>query len=246
MSHLAEYLKESANTTSRESLIAHRALYDFKLAAARSGYDLRVFLPDVDRDGYDVVLEDGDTLFHVQFKATIKRSAPVTNVHKGLLRPPIHSCMEFGFERSPEGVGLGGGIVQCVIAERSGADLSVKYRYADVRTLLGYHWGLLKCPDRKDCDAIFHSLTTGSRSERIDIKSKFLVTPKDVDSLLGLMGLHSTSGSQWNHVMHSLGKATNGGGPRNATEVVSGRDAASEELLKLVQLSARRVTGKVR
>ncbi len=234
MSKLEDYLRAPANTTSRESLVAHRALFDFKVAGARRGYDLRVYLPDVDRDGYDVVLEDGDSMFHVQFKATVNASSPVTNIHKGLLRPSILSCDAFGFPASPYGVGLGGGIVQSVLSVSNG-ELQIEYRYADIRSLLCFHWELRAGPDRDDVDALMNSLQTGVGSERIDIKSGFLVKPRSVDCLLALMGLHSTSDSQWPSMMHALGVATGGRGPRDANDAKPQRTVVEEAIANLIE-----------
>lgn len=59
-SRLAQYLREAANSVGREKTFNYRLYFDLKLAAALGNYHLQVFQPDVDKDGYDLVLEDGN------------------------------------------------------------------------------------------------------------------------------------------------------------------------------------------
>jgi hypothetical protein len=55
---LSEYFKDSANLVTRERIYFHKIAFDLELAAARKGYHLQLFEPEVDRDGFDIVLND--------------------------------------------------------------------------------------------------------------------------------------------------------------------------------------------
>jgi hypothetical protein len=54
------FLEAKVNSVSRERIFHNKLFFDLKLAAARAGYHLSVFEPEVDRDAFDVFLDDGD------------------------------------------------------------------------------------------------------------------------------------------------------------------------------------------
>ena len=58
---LKQFLNAPINSKTRERIFFNRLYFDIKLAAARRGYSLTVFEPEVDREGFDVVLDDADT-----------------------------------------------------------------------------------------------------------------------------------------------------------------------------------------
>lgn len=233
MSSLISYLTAPANTTSREVLLAHRTIYELKLAAARRGYDLRTFVPDVDRDGYDVVLDDGDTSVRIQLKATFNDAAAPPEIHKGLIRPTMYACDELGFESSPTGVGMGGGVLQQIV-HVDGDDLQLSYRYTDVRILLAFHWELRSGPRRDARDNVIRSLKEGSGSSRVTLQPSLMVTPKNSDCLLALMGLHSNAESHWHGSFLRLARETRGQGPRDANDLPHLQNEAREALDALI------------
>lgn len=235
MTELRRFLSTDANTTSREVTLAHRTLFDLKIAAARRGYDLRAFAPDVDRDGYDIVLEDGDNLVRLQLKATLDEGASATNVHKALLRPRLHSCRTLGFEQSPYGVGLGGGILQTV-ADVSENDVVLRYRYTDAHILVAFEWGVVDGPRSDARNRIMGELREGIGSERVSLTPSMMLVPKSTDALLALMGLHSTVSSGWPNVLEQIGTETRGNGPRDSDDVPHLVRAAFDELKELVVL----------
>src|ERR1043165_6959173 len=69
---VAEFCRMPANSVTRERIFFHKLYFDLKLAAARRGYALTLFEPEVDRDAYDVMLDDGDTQRRVQLKTVLK------------------------------------------------------------------------------------------------------------------------------------------------------------------------------
>ncbi len=65
---LETFLLEGENSRTKESLVNYRLFYDLKLAAALQGYDLSLYTPDVDRDGFDIILDDQDSVRKIQLK----------------------------------------------------------------------------------------------------------------------------------------------------------------------------------
>jgi hypothetical protein len=132
---LAEFYKNQAATHARESILKHRTISDLKHAAAARGYALEVYTSDVDHDGYDVALDDFDTIRKLQFKSVLVGGATSNwGVHRKLLRPQPHSVELFGYETSPVGSGQGGGVV---LQEFNSAkeEVSVVYSYCYIHTL---------------------------------------------------------------------------------------------------------------
>ena len=68
---LSEYFKDPGNLVTRERIYFHKIAFDLELAAARKGYHLQLFEPEVDRDGFDIVLNDHIWERHVQVKLVL-------------------------------------------------------------------------------------------------------------------------------------------------------------------------------
>jgi hypothetical protein len=108
-SRLPEFFDDSHNNTSREKMFFNRLYFDLKLAAAHSNYALSIFAPEVDRDGFDVSLDDGDLDRRFQLKTVLKTAGTNSwKIHKRLLRPSLEYAQSLGFPQSPGGIGLQG------------------------------------------------------------------------------------------------------------------------------------------
>src|SRR2546422_277113 len=111
-SSLASFLRAEKNSKPREFLLTSRVIHDLMVAAAARGYDLLVYAPTVDSDGFDLILDDRDRLLPLQLKSVI--SGGKTSewaIHRKLLRPELHEIEWFGFEPSQCGEGRGGGVL---------------------------------------------------------------------------------------------------------------------------------------
>ena len=204
MSDLRSFLKEAANTTARESLIGSRISYDLKLMAALRGYDLRIYTPDVDRDGFDIILDDKDRAVKIQLKTVLDDSTtPYWEIHKTMLRPSYEFCEALGFECSPEGTGIQGGII--LVELSPGIDsLDVTYYYTDILVITALHLRIVnKSPkiQEKTFRSFYRKIMSGTSHDKIDVRRSLFVKAKTPDHLLGLMGLHSTSHVGWFHLI---------------------------------------------
>jgi len=83
------FFRDSSNTTTREYMIACALQADLIEAAAKRGYHLQVYLPAVDRDGFDIIFGDGDSMVPIQLKSTIG-TAKTWDIHRSLFRPPYN------------------------------------------------------------------------------------------------------------------------------------------------------------
>lgn len=208
---LQKFLKAPENTRTRERIFFHRVYFDMKMAAARQGYHLGLFEPDVDRDGFDVVLDDRDSLRQFQLKSATRRSK--TNRWRTtlrFLRPTFEQIGRMHFEFSPRGEGRGGGIIVMLIDD-SREECPVTYLYTDLYVICSLWLGVLretkirpvnpKRPSRRAvAEQIMLQLHGGGIDGELILPRKVFLEAKSPASLLALMGFHSSEhGQTWAH-----------------------------------------------
>ena len=204
---LETYLFAPENSHSKESLINNRLFFDLKLAAAERGYFLNLYLPEVDKDGFDIILDDQDSLTKLQIK-TVMKKAPTTSwkVHKALLRPSLLCCEQLGFESSPTGTGYQGGVI--LIEIDTGNGFVVNYYYTDIIVLLGIREKIIKLkspPKQKTIDNLFSNLGEGVSHEKIAVNKSMFIKAKNPAGLLALMGLHNTENTSiWRYHIQTM------------------------------------------
>lgn len=199
-SRLASFLTAPENTHSREVLLRHLLVYDLRRAAACAGYDLHVFVPEVDHEGFDLVLNDGDTTARVQLKSTV--DAPTTRywkVQKGHFRSSPELCERLGFVPDLAGLGQGGGVI-ILDARTKDTALDVHYRYTDVWVLSAMYHQVIAADDQPKqpvLQKLWRELGDGRRRDTVNLPRSLFLRARDAETLLALIGLHSRYGSNW-------------------------------------------------
>ncbi len=216
-SRLSAFMMNPSNSRSREHILTTRAIYDLSLAAAASGYHLQTYSPVVDRDGFDLIIDDHDSIVPLQLKSRAG-SQSRWSVHRKLLRPQRRDCELFGFEESPEGEGLGGGVLLAHIEPHDSA-LDVTYYYTDVHILTAL-WQRVVDRNRSEDVAL--------RRLQIDLSADvagFVALPKAAfvranspDAVLALAGLHSRYNMAWRLNIRRLAGSANRGEPLDLPE----------------------------
>lgn len=202
---LADFLGDPMNSTSRERLLAHRLIYELKLASARAGVDLRVYEPDVDRDGFDLVLESEDALRKVQTKVVQQDAA--TNswcIHKGFLRPDPWFSEHHGLHPTVAGAGMNGAILVMNLAYPRD-ELQVTYWYFDMFVLTARELTLIPsgAANEKKILPFLGELSADPLRGRISVPSWMFVPVKDTDALLALLGMYSLRDRNWQHILRN-------------------------------------------
>jgi len=141
-SRLFTYLNAPDNSRTREALLRHRLAFDLCVAAARRGYALQVYSGEVDRDGFDIVLDDGDVLRKIQLKSVLS-STKAWMISKKLLLPEPRDVERLGFMPEQSSSGLGGGAVLQEVFVEPNDNLTVRYSYTDAALLRAFEAGLL-------------------------------------------------------------------------------------------------------
>lgn len=206
--NLDDYLKGHSNSVFREKLTNYRFFYEVKLAAARNESDIRIFIPEIDKDGYDVVLDDGDKIKPFQLKAKNKSSTTSEwEVSKSLLRPHPSNSSCLGFEESPEGEGNEGGFILVELTVNKDTIEAFEYYYTDTYILKAFEIGFLKPINstyQQNIETLMRELHSGSRREKIKLRKCNLVKVKSVDHLLALADIPSIYHNQWQSSFRSF------------------------------------------
>lgn len=199
---LKAFLSEPINSVTRERIFFNRLYYDLKLAAARRGYALTVFEPEVDRESYDIVLDDGDVERRFQLKTRMADSKTKTwEVTRRFIRP--HDLYGDRLNLAPADCGFGGGIVLIEI-NADKPEPTVSYSYTDwfiVQALEMRLWSEAVMPPKKKGPApdlrqatalkALKAIYQGSARDSVWLERRLFVRANSADSLLALMGFHS-------------------------------------------------------
>ncbi len=200
--NLRDFFAAPVNQTTRERIFFSRLSFDLKIAAARNGYHLHLYEPDVDRDGFDIVVEDEDTSRWFQTKAVLASAATKSwDIHAGLLWPTVDAGEAYG--RAPVEGGRGGGVILIEIDDTDHAG-NVVYWYTDYDIITAIAEGFLteqivvntgpgrpyKSARREANDALglIHS---SDRDKKVGVSRKLFVEMSSADALLAAMGMRT-------------------------------------------------------
>lgn len=205
MTGLQKFLVEPGNSRSREYLLTTRLVHELSVAAAARGYDLLVYLPTVDGDGFDVILDDRDRLVPIQVKSVIRGGKAASwSVHRSLIRPKAEESDLYGFEFPPSGAGRAGGVIVTTVAA---GDIAVQasYSYTDIDVLSALWLGLIRRsdPQKRRLERLRVELQKAP-SGVVKLSRSAFVTAASPEHLLALAGLHSRLETAWRLQLRSL------------------------------------------
>lgn len=200
-STLYRFLNHPSNSHAKEAILMHRLCFDLKVVAAARGYYLNTYWDDVDHDGFDLIFDDQDSLMKTQVKSVGAAAATnIWNIHKRILRPTFYQIDKLGFEASPQGEGVAGGVVLIRYRVEDDGRLEVDYLYTDLYVLLAFENGLIQRGHGSSRNAIktcLQQLREGLGSERLAVPRAAFVRAKSPAALLALLGLHGTLDHTW-------------------------------------------------
>lgn len=194
---LKQFLEQDGFSHDREAMLMHKLVFDCRLALAKRNSRLQVLTGEVDHDGFDVVFDDGDLGKRFQVKAAFGSTA-TWEIHKRLLRPTSDIADYFGYEASPEGIGLGGGVILQKVEVTLNGDLAVKYCYTDLDILRAFNLGIIKRKhgnSNKAVRGLFQALKQGYGT--ISIPRGAFLEARGPDELLALAGFNTSECGPW-------------------------------------------------
>jgi hypothetical protein len=206
-STLTSFLRAEKNSRPREFLLTCRVIHDLMVAAATRNYDLLVYTPTVDSDGFDIILDDRDRFLPLQIKSVMTggRTAQWA-IHRKLLRPEIHEIEWFGFEPSSCGEGRGGGVLLVEVTPHE-YTMDVTYLYTDLRILTAYCLDLISisAASKKRLSMLRSELAAASGG-KVNVPRSAFLKARSPEHLLALAGLHSRYTNSWPHLLYELAR----------------------------------------
>ncbi|WP_143057427.1 hypothetical protein [Nitrosomonas sp. Nm51] len=197
---MSKFYLDKKNTVTREYMFTCKLQFDLMEAAARRSYPLKVYLPTVDRDGFDIIFDDGISIIPIQLKATFDKKANNWNIHRNLYRPEKEQLPGFRLHSPSYHEGMGGGVIIIDVSVDEKNNTYVTYKYSDFLILHMLKEGLFKThnKDRYKLEKLYFSII-----DQLDGKFKLpryaFVEARTNDHLLALMGLSSTCNSMWRY-----------------------------------------------
>jgi hypothetical protein len=183
-------MKASGNSHARENIINHKLFYNLYIAAADKGYELEVYVPKTDHQGFDVVFSDKRKIQKVQIK-TVLFDAKTSNweIHSQLLRPSLFNCKKLGFSPNYSGVGVEGSVLLLKIEPKKD-DINIEYLYTDIYILNAFAMNLIKCdkPSAKNKKAL-KLIKLLSTNKKVKIPKDLFIKIKHSSALLCISGL---------------------------------------------------------
>lgn len=200
--NLRDFFAAPVNQTTRERIFFNRLSFDLKIAAARNGYHLHLYEPDVDRDGFDIVVEDEDDSRWFQTKAVLASADTASwDIHAGLLWPTVDAGEFYG--RAPVEGGRGGGVILIEIDDTAQAG-DVTYSYTDFDIITAISEGFLteqvavkEGPGRNPKSARLEAaetlerIDTADRGKKVRVSRKLFIEMTSADALLAAMGMRT-------------------------------------------------------
>lgn len=196
---LKEFLENPDFTHDRELMLMHKLIYDCRLVLARLEDRLQVFQGEVDHDGFDVMFDDRDQSKRFQVK-TVFGGTTSWNIHRSLLRPTAEWADYYGYDASPTGIGIGGGVILQEIDVRPADELLVHYSYTDLNIIRAFNLEIIKRPhaySQKTVVGLFQELRRGRGKETIPIARGAFVDAKGPAELLALAEFNTGVGGLW-------------------------------------------------
>jgi hypothetical protein len=199
---LSTFLKNDRKSTARELLLTSKVKYDLMVAAAASGYDLLVYEPTVDSEGFDLILDDRASMLPVQLKSKAGKKDR-WDIHRKLIRPHKSDLDAYGLHSPSHGSGRNGGIL--LIEARSntdGTDVAITYHYTDILIINLLASGVLKQKARFRSKAIglLHNISS-EIDGTFELPKWAFLEPKSTNDLLRLAGLSANDGNLWREHM---------------------------------------------
>lgn len=222
-SGIGQFLSSEHNSVSREVLFTHRITYELKLASAHSGFDLRVFRPDVDRDGFDLLLEQRSIVRLVQTKtvgARAKTSSWEVGCH--LLHPSRKRAERLGFTLPQIGLGDGlDGAVLAIVFDVVGDDIQVRYRVFDLSVAAAHAAELTGLGQKQvaQVESLLARLRNAKGLGRVRVPRWMFLDVPTAEGVLALLGMRTRFGESvaysalWSYALVNSGRSAGDGKP---------------------------------
>ncbi len=190
---IVDFLYEPRNSKVKESIFNDKLFCDLKLAAAKSKRRLQVFVPEVDMDGTDVVLELESNSRSMQLKTSKTAGAHSWEIHPHLILPKytlfgsLMSEICYGGP-APDTIGLGGGFILIQPVFENNEVSKVNYFFTDIALIYLFSEGIIDKKGYRACQKhASDSLTSAyknTKNEKMKVHMSSMIPLANKESLL--------------------------------------------------------------
>jgi hypothetical protein len=202
------------NSRLREAILNYRLFYDLKLAAAFKGYNLNIFIPDVDREGYDIIIDNECVIRKLQLKTVLKSvKTSEWDILKMILCPDDkfinlldsnvdNEFMNF-FYFSGDVVYrtfMPGGVILMELEPEDEDKLNVIYYYTDIFIISALKNAMVKrkpAIQENVLNKFIRKLKLLKPDQKKSVSKSFFVRVKSPGALLDLIGFCGKDGHPW-------------------------------------------------
>lgn len=209
---MKKYLKE--NTQIREDILNQKLFFDLKEASAMRKVHLKAFRSDVDVDGFDIIIDNNeDLLLKCQVKSRFDATTKYFGIHRIMLKPNHYVFAEFEFTAPIGCPSDNRGVIQ-IDGDVVNDKITTRYYYLDVYLLRAMELGIFKLTNQSTTKAqeVMKDLRygKGKSNDKIDILQSMFLPVNDVQSLLAIMGFHSTHHINLSYNILTISKIVSG------------------------------------
>jgi|JI10StandDraft_1071094.scaffolds.fasta_scaffold714173_1 hypothetical protein len=192
-SSISKYLK--SNSVAQEELLTLRLLYELKKAAAEREYHLKIFHPNIDFEGFDIIVDDNHLIGKYQIKSKLDSTTKKWKIQRNMLFPTRKDAKHMQVGDGLMCSNFEKGVI-LIDAKESSKDFVLEFYYTDYYIIRGISYGLIKKPDRvtKAAKGITQKLFGENRrpSEKIFIGKHLFVKVKSAMCLLAICGFDNS------------------------------------------------------
>lgn len=217
-----DFLKKKSNSIIREEVLNCKLFYDLHEAASKRKNYLKIYKPQIDIEGFDIIVEDNnDFARKIQLKTRLSNTNS-WKIHRTLLLPGKYNSKDFGFDETlcPTNPGA---LILIDVSKTKGTD-NITYYYTDINIIsliaLGYINTNYKIQNRAlkfiyDLKDLNH--------KKISLPKSLTLKLKNADSIIILSGFfcdYDFVNSAWklNQINYRFGKFINNFKPYDISE----------------------------
>ena len=201
MSQIVKYLNRSKNSRIREAIFKYALVHDLKLAAAKHEVNLKIYEPEVDNEGADIIAEGvSDFSRKIQLKTLYHTKTRKWSIHKRMLLPTLNQLEDYGIENTfgpqfPGAVVLTDGKEPDSSSKHSHLDdfpqNKYDYYYSDINIIYLKALGFFQRRNNGEVAAkgVLELMKNSSYFGKIDLPRSLFVKTKGPDALLALLGV---------------------------------------------------------
>lgn len=176
----------------REETLNYKLFYDLKMAAANEHKNIKIYKPEIDNQGCDVVFEDDlDLSRKMQIKTKVISKTKKWDIHRTILLPGMHQAEDYGFHllcpTTP------GGFILIDVTENlkpNNEELQTTYFYRDINVISLIALGHLPTPKKSKAEALnLIELLKDNKNKKVVIKQCMLIKVSNAFSLIKMSGL---------------------------------------------------------